>query len=116
MTDDPAIPVPSGMTVTLAGVVADAPGPDGSVVRFRFLAPAIARAGGTVDFDAAVIDMEHLCQAYALPRVKDNVPVPTQIIVSLSDRLVNFGEADPEATQYFEAYRIEGDVCVWDEF
>jgi hypothetical protein len=60
--------------------------------------------------------MAHLCQSYALPRLSETGPVPAQIIISLSDRPVPFGEASPEATQFFEAYRIEGDACIWEAF
>ena len=113
MSGGEAVVVPSGMTVTLIDVISGAPGPDGAVVRFRFLAPDIATG---VEFPSAAADMEFLCRTYALPRVQDNVPAPTQIIVSLSDRAVTFGEADDDATQFFEAYRIEDGDCVWDAF
>ncbi len=115
MTDDP-IPVPSGQLVTLIDVIQGERGPDGLTTRFRFLAPGIAREGGDVDFDAAAADMLHLCSAYALPRLSDIGPVPSQIVISMADRPVVFGEAAPEATQYFEAYRIEDGLCIWDAF
>jgi len=34
----------------------------------------------------------------------------------LSDRAVPFGESAPDVTQFFESYRIENDVCVWEMF
>ena len=58
--------------------------------------------------------MEHLCNTYALPRVPNQGPRPSQIIISLSDRPVEFGTADPEATQFFEAYAVEDEACVWE--
>ena len=108
------VELPSGQIVTLLDVIWNEPGPEGLTTRFRFLAPEIAAEGGSVDFDTAVEDMAHLCQTYALPRVADNVPVPQQIIITLSDRPVIFGEAAPEATQFFEAYRIEDGLCIWE--
>lgn len=111
-----AIELPSGQVVTLLDVIWNEPGPEGLTTRFRFLAPEIASEGGTVDFDAAVEDMAHLCQDYALPRVEGNLPPPRQIIITLTDRPVTFGEAAPEATQYFEAYRIEDGLCIWEIF
>lgn len=108
--------VPSGQAVAYLDVVMDAPGADGLAARFRFLAPAIAREGGTVDFDAATKDMLYLCQSFALPRLAENGPEPAQIIISLSDREVPFGEATPEATQFFEAYRVENGTCIWEAF
>lgn len=110
------VPVPSGQEVTLIDVIAGAEGPSGLALRFRFLAPAIAAQGGSVGFETAAADMAHLCQTFALPRVALSGPVPDQIIISLSDRLVPFGEAAPDATQFFEAYRIEGGLCIWEPF
>jgi len=108
-----AVPVPSGQAVSLLDVVLD---DDGMAARFRFVAPAIAKDGGSVDFETASADMAHLCQAFALPRLVETGVAPAQIIISFSDRPVPFGEAAPEATQFFEAYRIEGDACIWEAF
>lgn len=113
---DEPIPVPSGQRVVLQDVVRDAPGPDGLTLRFRFIAPAIAHGGGTVDVDQAMADMAYLCETYALPRTTGVTPVPAQIVISLSDVAVPFGEPAPEATQYFEAYRIEDGACIWEAF
>ncbi|MDH5531341.1 MAG: DUF6497 family protein, partial [Paracoccaceae bacterium] len=33
-----------------------------------------------------------------------------------SDRVVPFGESDPEATQYFEAFSIADGTCIWEAF
>lgn len=110
------ITLPSGLQVSFLDMVQNAPGPDGTALRFRFLAPAIARDGGTVDFEMAAPDMAHLCQTFALPQLADIDPKPDQIIISLSDIEVPFGEAVPEATQFFEAYRVEGDTCIWEAF
>ena len=63
-----------------------------------------------------MIDLAALCDSYALPRAAEATPVPDQIIISLADRVVPFGQTDPDATQYFEAYRIEDGACVWDMF
>jgi Family of unknown function (DUF6497) len=111
-----AIAVPSGQTVTLIETVQDAAGPSGLTWRFRFLAPAIARDGGSVDADEALDDMAFLCDSYALPRLPDMGPEVQQVVISLADREIPFGEPDPEATQYFEAFRPEDGVCVWEGF
>lgn len=107
------IPVPSGQAVTLLDVVLNAPGPAGTAARFRFLAPGIG--DGTVDFDTAAADMLALCQTYAMPRATGSVPPPQQIIISLSAAPVDFG-APTEVVQFFEAYRIEGETCIWEVF
>jgi len=109
------VTVPSGQSVTLQDVIWNVPGTDGMATRFRFIAPAIAPGGG-IDFDTASADMQHLCDAFALPRVKDNTPPPAQIVISLSDRPIPFGEATTDATQFFESYRIEDGTCQWEMF
>jgi len=110
------IAVPSGQEVRFLDTIHAEPGPEGLTQRFRFIAPAIARAGGTIDAETAQADMEALCNDFALPRLAQTGPVPAQVIIVLSDREVAFGEPAPEATQYFEAYSIDGDRCVWEPF
>lgn len=108
--------VPSGQAVTFLDTVQAAPGPEGLTIRFRFVAPDIARDRGKVTSEAAQDDMAWLCQNYALPRLPATGPVPEQVVISLSDRPVPFGEADPATTQFFEAYRVEGSTCYWEAF
>ncbi|RAZ87663.1 DUF6497 family protein [Cereibacter johrii] len=115
MTETDPIAVPSGQAVTLIDTIWNEPGPAGLTFRFRFLTPGIA-AGGGVDYDTAFSDMVALCESYVLPRVAEMVPPPAQVIVSLSDRPVPFGEADPDATQYFEAFSIRDGHCIWEAF
>lgn len=111
------IAVPSGQSVTLQDVVLDAPGPMGLTARFRFIAPQIARVGGTIDFETAAVDMDHLCATYALPRIGTVTgPRPEQVVITLSDIAVAFGEITPEATQFFEAYAVADDTCIWEAF
>ncbi|MES2143446.1 MAG: DUF6497 family protein [Pseudomonadota bacterium] len=113
--DTAPVDVPSGQPVTLIDIILNEPGPAGNTMRFRFLAPEIA-PDASITFDTAVIDMAALCDSYALPRATEATPVPDQIIISLADRVVPFGQADPEAIQYFEAYRIEDGACTWEMF
>lgn len=113
---DVVVPVPSGQVVTWLDTVQGEPGPAGLTMRFRFIAPAIAREGGTVTPEQAQADMQALCDGFALDRVPLNGPQPGQIVISLSDRPVEFGAADPEATQFFEAYSVIDGTCVWEVF
>ena len=110
------ITVPSGQAVTLLDVITDTAGPNGLTMRFRFLAPGVAKAGGMVDAETAAGDMDALCQDYALPRIANTGPQPSQIVISMSDMDVPFGESHPEATQLFNSYSIQGGLCVWDMF
>lgn len=115
-----AIAVPSGQVVTLQETIWNAPGPEGLVTRFRFLAPAInpetAVDSAVIGFDAAAADLAWLCQNYALDRVVQTGAVPAQIILSFEDRPLPFGEAAPDAVQYFEAFRVENGSCIWEVF
>ena len=115
-TDAEVVAVPSGQVVTFLDAIRDTQGPDGLTMRFRFVAPAIAAQGGTVDLDTALADMQALCETYALPRVTGTVPEPRQIVIALADRALPFGEAAPDATQYFEGYRVENGICIWEAF
>ncbi len=107
--------VPSGQPVTLSEVLIDEQ-PGEIWVRFRFIAPEIARDGGAVSYDIAAPDMDHLCETLALPYLQEYALNPTRVVISLSDREVPFGAPTPEATQFFEAYRPETTRCIWEEF
>jgi hypothetical protein len=111
-----AIDVPSGQTVTLADIIQNAPLDPEGVVRFRFIAPAIARANPRVSHRQATADMAHLCTTYALPKLAELDLSASQIVISLSDQPVIFGEFTPGATQFFEAYTPNGTTCEWDPF
>lgn len=110
------IKVPSGQAVTFVDMIRDAPGPEGLTYRFRFLAPAIDRAAGTVTDEQAMDDMADLCSTYVLPRLANLGPTPSQIVISLADRPVDFGTPNPDATQFFEAFSLQDGACVWDGF
>jgi len=110
-----AFPVPSGQDVTLTEVLLDeAPGE--LWVRFRFVAPAITRDTGTVTYDQAGPDMDHLCDALVLPYLQTHAITPARVVISLMDRPVAFGVQDPAATQFFESYRPDDTHCIWEEF
>lgn len=110
------IVVPSGQPVTFFEVLHDIPGPVGTAHRYRFVAPRIAREGGDIDAATAAADIDALCESFVLPQIDLSDEVPDQVIISLADRPVRFGEPAPEATQFFESYRIEDGACVWEEF
>ncbi len=110
------IDVPSGQAVTLADIIRDAPLDAEGVVRFRFLAPAIARANPQVSPRQASADMAHLCATYALPKLDELGLSATQIVISMSDQPVIFGEFTPDATQFFEAFTPKNNTCEWDPF
>lgn len=107
------LPVPSGQPVELINVLLDN-NPGELWVRFRFVAPKIGSTAGRITYDIAVIDMEHLCQTLAVPYVAQHALEPARVVISFSDRLVEFGTSEPDATQFFEAYRLEQSKCIWE--
>jgi hypothetical protein len=107
-----SIDVPSGRQIKLIDVITNVPGNAGTASRFRFLAPGLVAE----DNESAVVDMQALCDGYALPRSESSVPVPQEIIISLSAEPVPFGQAAPDVVQFFETYRLEDGACVWEPF
>lgn len=110
------VTVPSGQTVEFLDLVRDVEGTADNTWRFRFVAPRIARDGGDIPIDVALADIDMLCAGFVLDRLAETGESPEQVIISLSDRPVTFGASAPEATQIFEAYRIEDRVCIWEGF
>lgn len=106
------VEVPSGREVSLIDVVTNAPGPEGAAARFRFLAPGL----NPDEAATAAVDMQALCDSYALPRIGSMVPMPQQIIISLSAEAVPFGAAAPDVVQFFEAYAVQDGACIWEPF
>ncbi|KIT16079.1 hypothetical protein jaqu_23510 [Jannaschia aquimarina] len=78
----------------------------------RFIAPGVAREGGTVDAEAAMLDMDWLCETHAMPLASMSYARSDMVIVNLMDRPVARGETDPNATQYFGVYRIADGGCL----
>lgn len=106
-----AVRVPSGQQIIFQEVVRDMQGEAGLTLRFRFVAPGVA-----TDPDGAAYDMQALCDDYVVPRVPNIGPRPSQIVISLAERAIAFGDSDPGIVQFFEAYRIENGHCVWEAF
>jgi hypothetical protein len=102
--------LPSGRTVQVLDVITNAPGAAGATARFRFVVPGLQAA------DDWGPEMQALCDTYALPRIDGMVPAPQQIVITLADRALPFGEAAPDAVQFFEAYRPENGACIWEMF
>lgn len=113
----PAVPsiqdLPSGLSVTLQDYFIDTL-PDGAdQARFRFVAPALAQGVG---FGIVEPDFPVLCADVAVPTLASTRPDVSQVIISMAAKPVEFGVSDPSITQYFEAFRIENDSCIWEAF
>lgn len=108
-----AIDVPSGQPMELQEVLVDDLGTE-TWLRFRFVAPEIAREGGSVTYATAEPDFMHLCETLALPYITEFALEGDVIVISLADRPTEFGTADREATQFFEAFRPVDNTCIWE--
>lgn len=106
--------VPSGVAVEWLETLSDTEGPAGLTLRFRFVAPEVGAGGYTPEMAAA--DMQALCDGFALPRIPNLGPQPAQVVITLADRPVPFGESDEAAVQFFEAYSVVDGACVWEMF
>lgn len=107
--------VPSGQSITLNEVLIDDVNTE-NWLRFRFLAPQIARDGGDVTYEDVEDDFAHLCETVARPYLSEFELSPDVVVITLMDRAVPFGQADPEATQFIEAFRILDETCSWEAF
>ncbi len=108
--------VPSLAVVDVLEILQDATDPDDVVFRARYVMPAIARETGTLSYADVAEDFVTLCEAHALPVIRGDGFTPARIVVSLSDRATEFGVPNAEATQLFEAFTVDGDTCIWDQF
>ncbi|WP_147126162.1 DUF6497 family protein [Shimia ponticola] len=109
-----AFDVPSGQELTFQESFYEEQADGALWARYRFVMPAIAR-GGDVGYAEVADDFVHLCEVYVLPGL-DAEDLPVQIVISLSDRESEFGVPTPDATQFFEAFRIENGACIWEGF
>lgn len=103
------IVAPSGLVVQIHDVVVEQDG----LVRLRFLAPALAEGA---DFARIEGDFPWLCTGQALPALAANGVEAQQIVISVMDRPVPFGTLDPDAIQFFEAFRIADGDCILEVF
>ncbi len=63
-------------------------------------------------------DIVWLCENYVLPRIASPAPRPSEIVISLSDRVTVAGDLESGAVQLFEAFSLpaDRDACIWEPF
>ncbi|PID36713.1 MAG: hypothetical protein CR993_03550 [Rhodobacterales bacterium] len=67
-----------------------------------------------VPTDHITDDARHLCETHALPQTTDDVP--DHIVVVLTDAQIEFGQSDETVAQFFEVFRPDEGVCIWEAF
>lgn len=105
--------VPSGNQLTLQEVIFETRQDNSRVARYRYVMPAIAQGIAFKDVES---DFAVLCDGFIVKALREKSKTVDQVIVSLSDRETEFGVTSAQAIQYFEAFRLENDTCIWEAF
>jgi hypothetical protein len=63
-----------------------------------------------------VNDFRAVCDAQVMPVLDANALAPAPIVLSMSAADIPFGEVNPDVLQFFEVFRPENGLCIWEEF
>jgi hypothetical protein len=108
--------VPSSQPVVLWQILWERVDGQGTQAVLRFLAPEIARDGGSVGFDSAQADMDWLCESHGVPIAALPNARSDSIVVELMDRPIQRGETDSGVTRFFAVYRVDANRCLPEVF
>ena len=114
VSDENALNVPSGQPISFHDTIMNQPG-YGLTARFRFIAPELDARLAELDHEELEADLSHLCNRYAVPRLKVSTR-PSTIVISLSNAPLAFGDVRQDITQIFEAYSLTDQGCEWKAF
>ncbi len=104
--------LPSGLEARLMEVRRETGAAGARVMRFRFVAEGFSR---DMAFEAIEADLEYLCAEVALPQLGEQAE-GASVIVSVADRVSEFGMAAPSVAQVFEVFRVRDGRCIWEVF
>lgn len=104
------ISVPSGQSLEFLEFISEQ---EGDIVRFRFLAPQI---GNELTYMDVRGDFQVVCDEQVIPVLEINGITPSQIVLSMSAVDIPFGEGNSDVLQFFEIFRPENGLCIWEEF
>ncbi|MEN8894437.1 DUF6497 family protein [Planktotalea arctica] len=107
------ITLPSGQSVSFVEKRVDL---EADIVRLRFVAPDLASPLTRPSFEDLSADLQMLCDDFGLNVVLKDAPVPAQIVVSLSSEPVEFGVANTDVEQVFEAFSVQNGTCMLEMF
>lgn len=107
-----AFDVPSGQALSFQESFYERQDSGALWARFRFIMPSV---GAEVAYADVAQDFLSLCEAYVLPSLEGQ-DQPDLVIISLADRATPFGVANPDATQFFEAFTLSDGSCMWEAF
>ena len=104
--------LPSGLEARLQEVLVGEAAM-GLTMRFRFVAEAFT---GQEAFEAQTMDLEYLCNDFALARIDLQGEAPDRVVISLADQPSEFGQFDPDVAQIFESFSVREDSCILELF
>ena len=67
-------------------------------------------------FEQIEADFAHLCENVAMPLLAQAGLSAPRVVVSVAERETEFGTASPGLRQFFEAFRVENNLCIWEGF
>ncbi|MFB2531419.1 DUF6497 family protein [Paracoccus sp. p4-l81] len=100
------IDLPSGRQVWWADSAQDNLGTAGLTHRFRFVAPWLGAGPDEAEQAALRADMTALCETFAVPRLGRPGPLPAQVVITLMQRPITFGDSDRDLVQSFEGFSL----------
>lgn len=106
---------PSGQRLILAEVLTEEqPWSGEMLVVVRLLAPAIAE--DVLTGSEVREDMDWACRLWGLPAARALASPPDRVVVEMMAERAPRGESTPGIRRFFETYRIEGPLCIWELF
>lgn len=79
----------------------------------RYLAPQIARDGGSLAYEDVADAIDALCDGPGLATARAHESPVDQIVITVMDRVVEWGLPNPEATQFIASYVVTQSGCEW---
>ncbi len=106
---------PSGQPLVLRDLMAEENPWSGEMqIVVRLLAPLIAGEGLTNS--ELREDMDWACRTWGVPAAQTRSMMPDWVIVEMMEAPTERGVPTPGIRRYFESYRLEGPVCIWELF
>ena len=112
---DGSVSLPSGLVVAQQEMRLEpvgAPTHAVNTVRLRYVSAQLAAA--EFGFEQIEGDFTHLCTSFGLKARELSAPNAEEIIISIASQPTAFGETAPNVVQYFDAFKVEGDACIWE--
>lgn len=109
------IEAPSGQLLVLHDLLYEETPWSGDLqVVVRLLAPMIA--GEALTNSELREDMDWACRTWGRPAAASLGTTPDWVVIEMMEAPVERGVTTPQVRRYFENYRLEGPLCIWELF